>query len=254
MTVPIISIVGHAESGKTTLIEKLIPALKARGYRVGTIKHAREISMEPNKDSRRHLKAGSEAVLLAAPGEVLLLKSVAEPSIEEIGRLLDPSLDLVLCEGFKHTSLPKIELRRKGHGAPLEGITGVFAMVSDERLDGNVRVFKPEDIEGIADLLEKGFILPQRAWLDLYVNGKPAPVIGNICMDLTMIDVTPDHSDTEGEEHITLSRLSEVQEGDEVVIFGDLHPVAELAKEIGTIPYEVLTGISRRVKRIYYYE
>ena len=88
----------------------------------------------------------------------------------------------------------------------------------------------------------------------LYINGKPAPVIGNICMDLTMIDVTPDHADTEGEERITLSRLSEVKEGDEVVIFGDLHPVAELAKEIGTIPYEVLTGISRRVKRIYYYE
>lgn len=43
-------------------------------------------------------------------------------------------------------------------------------------------------------------------------------------------------------------------EGTEVVIFGDLHPVGELARQLGTIPYEVLTGISRRVKRIYYYE
>jgi alanine racemase len=72
----------------------------------------------------------------------------------------------------------------------------------------------------------------------LYINGKPAPIIGNVCMDLTMVDVTG----------------MMVSEGSEVIIFGDHHPVAEIAKETGTIPYEVLTGISRRVKRIYYYE
>ena len=54
--------------------------------------------------------------------------------------------------------------------------------------------------------------------------------------------------------HVTRHDLPNLHEGTEVVIFGDLHPVAELAREIGTIPYEVLTGISRRVKRIYYYE
>ncbi len=82
----------------------------------------------------------------------------------------------------------------------------------------------------------------------LYVHGKPAPIIGNICMDLTMVDIT---------RHlppIARHDFTEIREGDEVVIFGDLHPVADLAKELGTIPYEVLTGISRRVKRIYYYE
>jgi alanine racemase len=72
----------------------------------------------------------------------------------------------------------------------------------------------------------------------LYINGKPAPIIGNVCMDLTMVDITG----------------MGVSEGTEVIIFGDHHPVAEIAKETGTIPYEVLTGISRRVKRIYYYE
>ena len=58
-------------------------------------------------------------------------------------------------------------------------------------------------------------------------------------MDLTMVDITG---------HATNS------EGDEVIVFGDLHPVAELAKQTGTIPYEILTGISRRVKRVYYHE
>ena len=85
----------------------------------------------------------------------------------------------------------------------------------------------------------------------MYVNGKPAPIVGNICMDLTMIDVTATSGDSPGEE----GNLREaVKEGDTVVIFGDQHPVAELAREMGTIPYEVLTAISRRVKRIYYYE
>lgn len=72
----------------------------------------------------------------------------------------------------------------------------------------------------------------------LLINGRFAPIIGNVCMDMCMADITD----------------IGVQEGDEVVVFGDAYPVWEMAKSVGTIPYEVLTGISRRVKRIYYYE
>lgn len=71
------------------------------------------------------------------------------------------------------------------------------------------------------------------------VNGKTAPIAGNVCMDICMIDVTD---------------IDNVHEGDTVVIFGDNNPVWELSNKIGTIPYEVLTGIGRRVKRIYYTE
>ena len=72
----------------------------------------------------------------------------------------------------------------------------------------------------------------------VYIGGNAAPLIGNVCMDLAMADVTG----------------LDVKEGDEVVVFDDTCPVAELAKAAGTIPYEVMTGISRRVKRIYYHE
>ncbi|MDP1621056.1 MAG: bifunctional UDP-N-acetylmuramoyl-tripeptide:D-alanyl-D-alanine ligase/alanine racemase [Bacteroidales bacterium] len=82
----------------------------------------------------------------------------------------------------------------------------------------------------------------------LYIHGMPFPIIGNICMDMTMVDVT------ESALRVTRHDLPVIHEGDEVVIFGDLYPVTEIAQKIGTIPYEVLTGISRRVKRIYYYE
>ncbi|MFV0420457.1 MAG: bifunctional UDP-N-acetylmuramoyl-tripeptide:D-alanyl-D-alanine ligase/alanine racemase [Dysgonomonas sp.] len=70
------------------------------------------------------------------------------------------------------------------------------------------------------------------------VNGHLAPIVGNICMDLTMIDVTD----------------IEVKEGDIVTIFGENISVKELASQIGTIPYEILTSISNRVKHIYYKE
>jgi len=68
------------------------------------------------------------------------------------------------------------------------------------------------------------------------VNGKKAPYVGNICMDVCMIDVTD----------------IECKEGDKVVIFGDDLPVTALAETLGTIPYEILTGVSTRVKRVYY--
>ncbi|MCX6304424.1 MAG: bifunctional UDP-N-acetylmuramoyl-tripeptide:D-alanyl-D-alanine ligase/alanine racemase [Bacteroidetes bacterium] len=93
----------------------------------------------------------------------------------------------------------------------------------------------------------------------LYIHGMPAPVIGNICMDLTMVDISELYRQDDSYSQIvnrksSIVNPSVIHEGDEVIIFGDQHPVAELAREIGTIPYEVLTGISRRVKRIYYYE
>lgn len=71
------------------------------------------------------------------------------------------------------------------------------------------------------------------------IHNRLVPIIGNICMDMCMVDV---------------SDLPEVIEGDEVVIFGDDYPVTAIARQLNTIPYEVLTGIGRRVKRIYFKE
>lgn len=73
---------------------------------------------------------------------------------------------------------------------------------------------------------------------ELYVKGNYYPIIGNICMDMCMIDVTG----------------GDVKEGDEVVVFGEELPVTELAQKLNTIPYEIFTGISERVKRIYFQE
>lgn len=72
----------------------------------------------------------------------------------------------------------------------------------------------------------------------MLVNGMPAPVIGSVCMDMTMLDITG----------------IDAQEGDEVIVFGAALPVSELAALAQSIPYEILTGISQRVKRVYFEE
>jgi Alr-MurF fusion protein len=72
----------------------------------------------------------------------------------------------------------------------------------------------------------------------MFVHGKPAPIVGNVCMDMCMIDIT---------------RVP-AAEGDEVIVFGNIYPITELAKDLGTIPYEALTSVSGRVKRVYFQE
>jgi Alr-MurF fusion protein len=72
----------------------------------------------------------------------------------------------------------------------------------------------------------------------MLVNGKLAPVIGNVCMDMTMLDISG----------------IDTNEGDDVIVFGEKLSVSELAKWSSTIPYEILTGISQRVKKVYYEE
>ncbi len=73
---------------------------------------------------------------------------------------------------------------------------------------------------------------------NMWVNNKRVPVIGNVCMDMTMLDITG----------------LDVNEGDDVIVFGEALPVSELAALAQSIPYEILTGISQRVKRVYFEE
>lgn len=72
----------------------------------------------------------------------------------------------------------------------------------------------------------------------MWVNDRSAPIIGNVCMDMCMIDVTG----------------LAASEGDEVIVFSERHPITEMAKDLDTIPYEVLTNVGGRVKRVYFQE
>ncbi len=190
---PIVSIIGNSKSGKTTLIEKLLRELKTRGYKVATVKHTNQKLTfdEPGKDSWRHTQAGSEAAIISSPDKIVLIKPVAtEPSLEEIAYLAGKDYDLILTEGFKEGNTPKIEVHRKEAGPPL-AVKKRIAIVSDEPLETKARQFSPDDTKGLANLLEQGFITPQRERLSLYVNNTPVSLssfprelIGNILLAL----------------------------------------------------------------------
>ena len=173
---PIVSIVGGSKVGKTTLMEKLVGELKSRGYRVATIKHASQgVSFdEPDKDSGRHIQAGSEATAVSSPDKIVLIKPVAQDAgLDEIVRFFGEDYDIVLTEGFKHGSAPKIEVHRREVGPPLSDVSKIMAIATDENLDTKTRQFSLEDVKGLADLLEQGFLKPQRERVSLYVNHEP---------------------------------------------------------------------------------
>jgi len=157
-----ISIVGRSQSGKTTLIEKLIPALKRRGYKIGTIKHSHHIFDfdKTGKDSWRHKDAGAETVIIASPGKIAMVKNDYLGSLDGLQRFFD-DLDLIITEGYKKEDKPKIEVVRAARHADvlLENDKHLVAVVSDVELQLNVPVFDLEDVDRLADFIEAKYLL-----------------------------------------------------------------------------------------------
>ncbi len=157
----IISVVGKSESGKTTLIEKLIPELKKAGCKVGIIKHAHhgfELDKK-GKDTYRHKKAGADTVLVASPGRIAMVKDESGDSLENITHYLD-DMDIVIAEGFKKERMPKIEIfRSTRHNTPacIED-ENLIAFVTDSALQVDVPVFGLDDIEKISAFIRERFL------------------------------------------------------------------------------------------------
>jgi molybdopterin-guanine dinucleotide biosynthesis protein B len=160
---PIVSIVGNSDAGKTTLLEKLIAELTARGYRVGTVKHdvhGFDIDHE-GKDSWRHKQAGAHTVVISSSVKVAIVKDAErEETLDDLASKYFQDVDLILTEGYKREDKPKIEIFRSGvHETPLfEGDERLAALVSDTSLDSGVPLFDLDDTEGLADFVEKTFL------------------------------------------------------------------------------------------------
>ncbi|MDR0225655.1 MAG: molybdopterin-guanine dinucleotide biosynthesis protein B [Burkholderiaceae bacterium] len=114
----VIGFAGYSGSGKTSLVEPLISLMRAGGLSVSVVKHAHhdfDVDHE-GKDSWRHRKAGAYEVVLASDRRLALMREFAEPaelSVHDMVAELDPRVDWVLVEGFKHADLPKIEIWRE---------------------------------------------------------------------------------------------------------------------------------------------
>lgn len=161
MAVPIVSFVGRSNSGKTTLIERVIPELVRAGYKVATVKHAGhgfDLDTE-GKDSWRHKRAGASSVMVLSKGSMAMFADVSDQmSVEAVrDRFLDPSYDLIIAEGWKHEGYPKIVIIREEVGEIPVSAEGLLAVVSDKPVDLPVRQFGLDDVAGVAALIMKQF-------------------------------------------------------------------------------------------------
>ena len=157
----VICIVGRSQSGKTTLIEKLIPVLRNKGYRIGTIKHSHHIFDfdKSGKDSWRHKDAGAEAVIIASPGKIAMVKNDHQGTLDSLIDYFD-DLDLVITEGYKGARQPKIEVVRaaRHNDALLRNDDHLVAVVTDADLKIGQPVFGLEDIDNLADFIEEQYL------------------------------------------------------------------------------------------------
>jgi molybdopterin-guanine dinucleotide biosynthesis protein B len=119
-----VCIIGKKHSGKTTLVVRLAAEMRRRGHRVMTIKHgAHTFNIDPaTTDTYRHYhEGGAEKVAMVAPDKFALVERTRDdPTPEEVAERFMSDADVVLCEGFKRSALPKIEVyRRAVHDEPL---------------------------------------------------------------------------------------------------------------------------------------
>jgi molybdopterin-guanine dinucleotide biosynthesis protein B len=150
--------VGTSDSGKTTLLEKLISRFIGIGFRVGTVKHdvhGFEMDRE-GKDSWRHKRAGASTTVISSPRKVGMVKDVPhELTLDEIAESFFYDVDIVLAEGYKREAKPKIEVHRKILGRELlcTQADGLIAVMSDEPMELEVPCLDINDIDSLTQLL-----------------------------------------------------------------------------------------------------
>jgi molybdopterin-guanine dinucleotide biosynthesis protein B len=168
--VPLLGFAAYSGTGKTTLLEQLIPLLIKQGLNVALVKHSHhDIEMDkPGKDSYRLRKAGASQVVLGSPQRTIIFKEnlqQIEPTLIAQLNCLDVSnLDLVLVEGFRHEKFDKIELHRSSLGKPLlyPNDQSIIAVASDEPISTTLPKLNINDTQQI-----KAFVLER---LSLKIN------------------------------------------------------------------------------------
>jgi molybdopterin-guanine dinucleotide biosynthesis protein B len=179
----IIPVVGAKNSGKTTFLETLIPALKKKGLKVAVIKHdvhGFEMDHE-GKDTYRLKAAGADAVCISSPQKIALIKDVSEEkALDVLARDFFDDFNVVLTEGYKKFPLPKIEVfRSKASSKPLCLPGELILLATDKPVeDFNAKQFSLEEVEKIANYLEKNVIEKPKAKIKarLVVNGQKVPM------------------------------------------------------------------------------
>jgi molybdopterin-guanine dinucleotide biosynthesis protein B len=208
----IISFVGKSSSGKTTLLEKTIAELKKRGHKVAIVKHShhKDDLDTAAKDTWRFTQAGSELSAINSLDHLAIYRrmdSFFDP--QDIANYVLWDFDILLTEGFKGSSYPKIEVHRSEQGAEL--LTDpklLLAVVTDKPLDIKVPQYSHDDIAGIADIIEKTIVAQDgETEMELVINGAPTPVSPSLkdLLTRTLAAMIPNNGEVKN-LHISLRR------------------------------------------------
>lgn len=160
--IPVFSIIGSkSNTGKTTILCKIIKELKNRGYRVATIKHHMgdfEID-HPEKDTWKHSQAGSDIVVISSPVKIAKIEKVQEEyRLDDIISKIQ-NVDIIITEGYKKESKPKLEVIRKKISPNLiSKESELFGIVTDFPLENQIPQFNFEQVREIVNLIEEKFL------------------------------------------------------------------------------------------------
>ncbi|MDA8212768.1 MAG: molybdopterin-guanine dinucleotide biosynthesis protein B [Clostridia bacterium] len=159
--IPVISLVGKSNVGKTTMMEKILREIKKRGWKVATIKHDThgfDID-KPGKDTWRHAEAGADTVVISSPAKFAMISKVEqELTLDEIAERIS-GVDIIITEGYKRGNKPKIEVFRSGvYDELLCEPEELIAIASDVTFDLGVPCYGLDDAPGLVDLLEKLYL------------------------------------------------------------------------------------------------
>jgi molybdopterin-guanine dinucleotide biosynthesis protein B len=161
--IPMVSLVGNSGAGKTTFLEKLIPELTHRGFRVGTIKHdVHGFQMDkPGKDSWRHKQAGASTTIISSAKQIGIVMDVDhDHTPTELISYLS-NMDIILFEGYKRATHPKIEIfRQQVHPEPVcRDDENLIALISNDTIDLGVPKFSLGAVKELGDFLVAHFSL-----------------------------------------------------------------------------------------------
>lgn len=159
----ILLVVGKKKAGKTTLIERLITGLKNKGYKIGSIKYTTQDHEfdTPGKDSFRHAQAGAESTLILSPTKIALFsRTLREKNSDQLLSFVFSDHDLVIGEGFKNSSFPKIEVfdSKKHSGLLCSPKDNLIAVVGDTDPSVEVPYFPLTQIDSLIEFIEGHFL------------------------------------------------------------------------------------------------
>ncbi len=149
--------------GKTTLIEKLIPVLKSKGYKIGSLKYTTQDHEfdTPGKDSYRHAQAGAESTLILSPTKMALFsQSLRSKDLDQILKFVFSDCDLVIGEGFKDSPFPKIEVfdTRKHPGLLCSPDDNLIAVTGDADPSSGVPYFSSDQLDSLIEFIKARFL------------------------------------------------------------------------------------------------